>query len=88
MFVKLMGILDLLAAIFMILLKWNIGSNIALVIAVLLGIKSIIFFYNWASVVDLITVGFLILAVFGYYFFFSWIFSLWLLQKAFFSLFG
>lgn len=88
MFVKLMGILDLLAAVFIILLKWNIGSNIGLVIAILLGIKSLIFFYNWASVVDLMSVGILIFAVYGYYFFFSWIFSLWLLQKAFFSILG
>lgn len=88
MIVKLLGVLDLLAAIFLILLRWNIGSNIALVLGILLGIKSLIFFYNWASVIDIISVGILIAASFGFYFYFSWIFSLWLLQKAFFSLLG
>ncbi len=85
MIVKLFGLLDFLGGIFLILLNWNIGNNIGLILGVLLGIKGLIFFYNWASVVDLISVLFLVLACFGYYFSFSWIFAFWLLQKAFFS---
>lgn len=88
MLMKLFGLLDLLGAIFIILLKWNIGVEIGLVIAVLLGIKALIFLKDWASIVDLISVAVLILAVFGNYFSFSWIFSVWLLQKSFFSFFA
>lgn len=88
MIVKLFGALDLLGGISLILLKWGIGSNIALVLGILLGIKSLIFFYNWASMIDLVCVLFLVLASFGFYFSFSWLFALWLFQKAFFSLFG
>ncbi len=86
MIVKLFGVVDLLAAVCLILLKWGIGSKIGLVLAIFLCVKGLIFFYNWASVVDLISVLVLVLAAFGYYFSFSWLFSLWLLQKAFFSL--
>ena len=88
MLVKLLGILDLLAAIFLILLRWGIGSDVGLVIGILLGIKSLIFLSNWASIVDLISVVILILAALGHYYYFSWLFSIWLLQKAFFSFFG
>ena len=88
MIVKLFGALDLLAGIFLVLLKWGIGMKIGLVLGVLLGIKALIFFSNWASVVDMVCVFILVLASLGYYFSFSWLFALWLFQKAFFSLFG
>lgn len=88
MIVKLFGILDLLGAISLILLRWDIGGNIGLVLGALLGIKALVFFYNWASIVDMVSVLFLILACFGFYFSFSWIFAFWLLQKGFFSLVG
>ncbi len=86
MLVKLLGILDLLGAVFIVLLRWNIGAEIALVISVLLGIKALIFLKSWASIIDLASVVILVLAVFGHYYFFSWLFSIWLIQKAAFSL--
>lgn len=85
MLVKLLGVLDLLGAVLIILLNWGIGSKIGFAVAVLLGIKSLIFLCNWASIIDLVSVSILVLAAFGHYYSFSWLFALWLLQKAFFS---
>lgn len=86
MLVKILGLMDFGAAIMLILLKWEIGMVIGWIFAIYLLVKSIIFLYDIASLVDLVTAVFFLLAVTGNYFFFTWIFSLWLLQKAFFSL--
>lgn len=86
MIVKLLGLIDLLAAVFIILLKFHIGENIAVIIAIILLIKSIIFLTSFISLIDILAGVFLLLAAYGHYYFFTWIFALWLLQKAFFSL--
>lgn len=86
MIVQLLGILDLLAAGFLILAKWDIGTEIGLVLAILLILKSLSFLTWWVSWVDLVAGIILLLAATGNYFFFSWLFSLWLIGKAFLSL--
>jgi len=86
MIVKLLGLIDLLAAVFIILLRFNIGSKIALIIALMLLVKSVIFLTSFVSFVDIVSGVFLLLAVYGYYYFFTWIFALWLFQKGMISL--
>ncbi len=88
MIVKLLGLIDLLAAVFIILLRFNIGNKIAFVIAIILLIKSIIFLTSFTSWIDIISGIFLILAVYGHYYFFTWIFALWLFQKGVISVFS
>ena len=85
MLLKMFGLVDLLAALSLFLLQWDIGRTFGLVIISIFLLKSIVFFYDIASVLDLLTVLFFILALLGVYVFFSWVFILWLLQKAFFS---
>lgn len=88
MLVRLLGIIDLLAAICIVLLRFNIGEKFALVIAILLLTKSVIFLTSFVSFIDILSGIFLILAAYGHYYFFTWFFALWLLQKAFFSILG
>ena len=88
MIIKLLGLIDLLAAIFIILLRFHIGESIAFIVAILLILKSVIFLTSFVSLIDIISGIFLLLAVYGHYYFFTWIFALWLLQKAVISLFS
>ncbi len=88
MIVKLLGLIDLLAAVFIILLRFNIGGSIALVIAIILLIKSFVFLRSFVSIIDILSGVFLLLAIYGHYYFFTWLFALWLLQKAIVSIFS
>jgi len=83
---KFFGILDILAGIVIILLKFGFMENIGILLALYLGLKGIFFINNLASIIDLITAVFLLMAALDIYFSFTWIFSLWLFQKGFFSL--
>ena len=85
MITKLLGIIDFLAALSIILVKFNIAETFALVIAVLLLIKSILFITNIVSVIDIIAVVFIFLAIFGIFNIITWVVFFWLLQKAVFS---
>ncbi len=83
---KLLGALDLAAAIFMILVQWDIGIGIASVLALYVVVKSLIFLGNWASLVDLSSGIYMFLVIYDIHSAFSLIFVLWLVQKSFFSL--
>ena len=84
--IKFLGLLDILSGLIIIILKFNVFSEIGLFLSIFLGLKSIIFIKDVASVIDLVTAGFLFLASIGFYFSFTWIFSIWLLQKGLFTL--
>jgi len=84
---KLLGFLDLLAAVFLILAQWNIGLSIASFLAFYTIGKSLLFIGNWASLVDLLAGIYMFLVIYDVHTAFSLIFALWLLQKSFFSLF-
>lgn len=88
MLVKLLGIIDLLGAILLISLRFGLGEKIALVIAVILMIKALFFIKALASSVDFIVGIILLLAALGHYYSFTWLFSIWLLQKAVISFFS
>ena len=86
MIVKILGILDLVMGLHLFLLKWELFSFLGFILGIYLLLKSVIFISDVSSVVDLVTALIYLLAVFGIYFFFSWIFALWLIQKGIFSL--
>lgn len=84
--IKLLGFIDLIAAFVFILVQWNIGMKIAVIAAIYLIVKSLLFIGDIASVIDLIAGIYLILVLVGVHSAFSFIFVIWLLQKGFFSL--
>mgnify|MGYP001601123235 CR=1 FL=1 len=84
---KLLGSLDLAAAISLILVQWDIGLGIASILAAYIVVKSLLFLGNWASLVDLSSGIYMFLVIYDIHSALSLIFALWLLQKSFFSLF-
>ncbi len=83
---KFLGLLDIVSALVILILKFGFFVDLGLLLAIFLAIKSIIFIKDVASVIDLITAVFFFSAALGYYFSFTWIFAIWLLQKGLFSL--
>ncbi len=83
---KLLGFLDLAAAVFLVLAQWDIGLGIASVLAGYIIVKSLLFIGDWASAVDLLSGIYMMLVIYNIHSAFSLIFVIWLLQKSFFSL--
>lgn len=83
---KLFGMLDFVAAVFLVLAQWGIGLSIATFLAWYLVLKALIFITDWASWIDLGAGIYIFLVVKDIHSAFSLIFVVWLLQKAFFSL--
>lgn len=86
MLIKLFGLLDLGAAILLILLKYHVGEFLAYFFAGYLLVKGLLFFGGINTLFDFAGGILLILAAQGIYSLFYWIVILWLFQKAFFSL--
>jgi len=84
--IKLLGIMDLIIALIFILVQWDIGLKYAIIAAIYLIVKGIIFITDIASIIDLITGVYLILIVLNIHSAFSVIFVIWLVQKGIFSL--
>ncbi len=81
----ILGILDILTGLFFASLYfWNL--TFIWIFIIYLIIKNLVFF-SIAGIVDIIAAFFMILALYGYFYWFSWIFVIWLLQKGVFSLF-
>ena len=88
-FLKLMGIMDILSIVSLLLFKYGFIPQIFLIIAVIyLMIKGILFFRNIASLADFGVAVIFILALFGIYNIITWVAIVWILQKAVFSLFS
>lgn len=85
MIIKILGIFDILAAVSLFLLKWGLFVKFGWIILIILVLKSLPFIPDIASIVDLITAVFFVLAIYGYFFSFTFLFSVWLLQKGAFS---
>lgn len=82
----LLGIIDILAAISLALLYWDIHF-IPYVLLGLFLIKAILFFASVASFIDIIASIIFVLAIMGIMFnILSWIAALWILQKGIISL--
>ncbi len=81
MFLRLLGILDLLSGIILILLRFKIATSIAWFFAIYLIIKGLIFIVNVVSILDIATGIVMIVAIYGVYGVITWIFVIWICQK-------
>ncbi|MEW6063340.1 MAG: hypothetical protein AB1571_03155 [Nanoarchaeota archaeon] len=81
----LFGLLDIVSAIFLIILYYK-TFNFVVIFAVYLMVK-IFIFWDLVSLVDFLAGVSIIIALFGFQTIALWIFALWLLQKGIFSLF-
>lgn len=88
MLVRLLGFMDLVAGMVLFLMKFQVAESWGVVIGLFLLAKALVFITDVVSVMDLLAAIVLLLASQGYYYFFTWIFVLWLLQKGFFSFFS
>lgn len=87
MIVKILGMVDLLTAFGIVLLKFGIAEGLIVVLAFLLIAKAFVFF-GWMSIFDFLAAVIIILAFYGIFSWFTWIVFVYLLQKGFFSLLG
>ncbi len=85
MILLLLGFLDLISGVVLLILKFKIFS-LAWFFALYLIIKLLIF-VDFTSTVDFFSGILIILAIYGFYPFVTWLAVLWLLQKGFFSIF-
>ena len=86
MIVKLLGLVDLLAALSLFMLKYNMFKSFALILGLIVLFKSIIFLDLFMTSMDIFSFLFIILGYFGIFNIFSWIAIVWLVQKGFSSL--
>jgi len=86
--IKILGAVDVLTGISLILLKFNLLKQFAIIMAFLLLIKSLMFLGNFASFIDIFCVVVIGAAFFGFYGTLTWIVVVWLIQKGIFSLFA
>ncbi len=85
---RLMGLIDLAGAALHYLVRYEAFKELSLIIGIIISVKAVIFLRDWASIVDMITALILVIGSFGVYSGILAIFgAVWLLQKAFFSLF-
>ncbi len=85
MIVKLMGLGDLAAASSLVLLNLGVGgfaTTLAMASAVYLGIKGIIFFFDFASLMDIFSaIALVLMLFFDFRSAVVYLFVFWLLQK-------
>ncbi len=81
MIVLALGILDLASAILLILARFNLLENIALIAGIYLIIKGLIFIKSIPSIIDLICGVVIVLMVFGIIVPLYWLVAIWLIQK-------
>ena len=86
--VKILGLVDLLAGISLFLLKFNLFKQFAIIMGIILLVKSIMFLGNIVSLIDIIAVVVIFLAFMNIYGIITWLVVIWLIQKGVFSLFG
>ncbi|MFH1210012.1 MAG: hypothetical protein V1663_04455, partial [archaeon] len=72
----------------LVLLKFNLLKQFALIMAFLLLIKSLMFLGNLVSFIDIFCVIVIVFAFMGFYGVITWIVVVWLIQKGIFSLFA
>lgn len=88
MLAKIMGVIDILMAFSLILIKFNLYIKFLIILTILVAIKALIFFSNFASIADLICVVIVVTSLFiGANFLLILVF-IWFLQKGLLSLFA
>jgi len=83
--VQFLGLMDFLAAVSLILLRFDVGQGLAYFFGIWLLIKGIIFIKSFAGVLDLICAIIILFAAYGYLNILTILAILWLLQKSIFS---
>ena len=68
--IKALGVVDLFCALGLVFLKFGILESVVLVFIILLLIKSLVFFTSFVSWVDILVVGLMVLAYFGFFYWF------------------
>jgi hypothetical protein len=87
MVVKFLGVMDLLSAVTVILLHYDIiGWRIGLIFVAYLIIKGWIFREDINSIMDILCGLYMFVMLFGFTTFISWVVAIYLFQKAVFSL--
>jgi hypothetical protein len=86
--VKVLGLVDIVTGFCLILLKFNLLKQFALIMALLLLIKSLMFLGDFVSFIDIFCVGVIVFAFIGFFGVITWIAVVWLIQKGIFSLFA
>ena len=84
--IHILGLLDIAAGFVIILLKFGLFKQLGIIFSIIIAVKAVLFINDISSILDLISAVFLFLAAIDIYFSFTWVFSIWLLQKGFFSL--
>ncbi|MFH1637001.1 MAG: hypothetical protein ABIB71_01085 [Candidatus Woesearchaeota archaeon] len=88
MIVKILGLVDLAAALVLFGLRFWDLKVFGLILGAMVAIKALVFIKeHFASIIDLLAVAFIVLASFGYYNVLTYLFVIWLLQKSVRSLF-
>ena len=86
MIIKILGFFDLLTALIIFLLHNNlVGWKIALIAFIYLMIKAVVFFGDIMSILDGVTGIYIIVLLLGFHTFLTYIFIIYLVQKAVFS---
>ena len=80
----LLGVLDLLSALSIILIKFFDFNIIGWIAAIYLFVKGIVFF-SITSLVDIFVGVIILFAVYGFFGVWTWLAFIWLVQKALFS---
>ena len=88
MFAKILGILDIIAALMFIFAKLGIFKLMVVILALYLIVKALAFISDIASFIDLTSGVYLLLILLGVSPILSLLFFLWLLQKGLISLFA
>jgi hypothetical protein len=83
----ILGILDILAGVTLVILKFKVFSLAWFFVAYLI-LKALIFFNPFGSLMDVISAILIVLAIFQIHNFITWLFVLWLLQKGVLSFFS
>lgn len=88
MAVKILGILDLITAFSVLLLRLDLAPTLALVLGLYAVGKGIIFLRDISSIADIAAGGAIILAFYGYFNLLTWLAAIWLTQKGIVSIFS
>ena len=89
MVIKLLGAADLLAAVAVILLHYDLlGWRIGIIFVLYLIVKGWIFRASIASIMDILCGIYMFVMLFGFTTIVSWVIAIYLFQKAVFSLAG
>ena len=87
--IKLLGIMDLIIALIFILVQWDIGLKYAVIAAIYLIVKGIIFLSEFMSKIDLLLgVYILLMGIFHFTSFMDFFIYGWFLYKFVFTLVG